>query len=136
MRYGSGLPVELEEEDDDQDGDQDNQGSDEEPPAQPIPPAILDEVNFERGRIKPNFSLDFAALGFLELGVKLRLDFRVNLFPEQCLFVHQSTLGRDYSKTASKANKPKLKRQILLLQWFPTVQSDDQGDRCTWPPKT
>jgi hypothetical protein len=46
-RYGSGLPVELE--DDDDDG------------LQPIPRAILDKVNFERGRVRPNFSLDFSA---------------------------------------------------------------------------
>ena len=46
-RYGSGLPVELEE-----DGDvSDNEES-------PISQAILDQVNFERGRVKPNFSVD------------------------------------------------------------------------------
>jgi hypothetical protein len=28
--------------------------------AAPIPQAILERVNFERGRIRPNFSLDFA----------------------------------------------------------------------------
>jgi outer membrane receptor for Fe3+-dicitrate len=44
IRYGSGLPVELEEED-----------------SQPIPPVILDKVDFERGRVRPNFSLDLAA---------------------------------------------------------------------------
>lgn len=46
IRYGSGLPVEPENDDDD---------------TQPISQAILDKVNFERGRIRPNFSLDFAA---------------------------------------------------------------------------
>jgi hypothetical protein len=54
VRYGSGLPVELEddEEEDDEDDDDDDD--------QPISQAILDKVNFERGRIRPNFSLDFA----------------------------------------------------------------------------
>jgi hypothetical protein len=47
IRYGSGLPVELED-----DGDDGH--------AAPIPQAILERVNFERGRIRPNFSLDFA----------------------------------------------------------------------------
>ena len=45
VRYGSGLPVELEDDDDD---------------AQPISPAILDRVDFERGRLRSNFSLDFS----------------------------------------------------------------------------
>jgi outer membrane receptor for Fe3+-dicitrate len=54
IRYGSGLPVELQ----DEPGDEEN-------PLQPISPAILDKVNFERGRIRPNFSLD--------LGVGLKL---------------------------------------------------------------
>ena len=48
VRYGSGLPVELEEGEDN--------GN-----AQPISQAILDKVNFERGRIRSNFSLDFAS---------------------------------------------------------------------------
>ena len=48
-RYGSGLPVELE--------DQDARAA----ALQPIPQAILDKVNFERGRVRPNFSLDFSA---------------------------------------------------------------------------
>ena len=46
-RYGSGLPIELE-------------NDDEETPQQPIPQAILNEVNFERGRVRPNFSLDLS----------------------------------------------------------------------------
>jgi hypothetical protein len=50
LRYGSGLPVEL---DDDDDDDDDHEA------VQPIPQAILDKVNFERGRVRPNFSLDF-----------------------------------------------------------------------------
>jgi len=45
-RYGSGLPVELEDDDDE---------------AQPIAQSILDKVNFERGRIRPNFNLNFSA---------------------------------------------------------------------------
>jgi hypothetical protein len=53
IRYGSGLPVELE--------DNSDQGGGGEPPAQPIPPAILEKIDFERGRVRPNFSLDFAA---------------------------------------------------------------------------
>ncbi len=52
LRYGSGLPVELE---DDDDGDDD--GEDEE---QAIPKAILDKVNFARERVRPNLSLDFS----------------------------------------------------------------------------
>jgi hypothetical protein len=55
IRYGSGLPVALE--------DEAENGPENQP--QPIPPAILDKVNFERGRIRPNFSLD------LGLGLKL-----------------------------------------------------------------
>jgi hypothetical protein len=49
IRYGSGLPVELADESDD-----------DEILPQPISPAILDKVNFERGRVEPNFSLDFS----------------------------------------------------------------------------
>jgi outer membrane receptor for Fe3+-dicitrate len=48
-RYGSGLPVELEDDEDDEDEDE-----------QPPPPAILERVNFERGRVRPNFSLDLS----------------------------------------------------------------------------
>ncbi|HET9215622.1 MAG TPA: TonB-dependent receptor [Terriglobia bacterium] len=48
IRYGSGLPVELEDEEDEED-------------EQPIPPEILEQVDFERGRVKPNFSLDLSA---------------------------------------------------------------------------
>lgn len=51
VRYGSGLPVELEDDDDDDDDDEH---------VAPIPQAVLDQVNFERGRIRPNFSLDFS----------------------------------------------------------------------------
>ncbi|MEZ5352410.1 MAG: TonB-dependent receptor [Bryobacteraceae bacterium] len=42
-RYGSGLPFEAEDEEAD------------------FPAAILERVNFERGRLKPNFSLDLSA---------------------------------------------------------------------------
>jgi hypothetical protein len=56
--------VELEDDDDD-DGDEDGEDEDEEEEddeeVQPIAQSILDRVNFERGRIRPNFSLDFAA---------------------------------------------------------------------------
>jgi hypothetical protein len=52
-RYGSGLPVELAEDEDEDGGQQ-----------PPIDPAIAEKVDFERGRIKPNFSLDLS-LGFL-----------------------------------------------------------------------
>jgi hypothetical protein len=47
LRYGSGLPVELE---DDEEGE-----------AQPIAQEILDRVNFDRQRVRPNFSLDLSA---------------------------------------------------------------------------
>jgi hypothetical protein len=56
-RYGSGLPVEIEEEED-ADGPDDLAEAE-----SAIAPAILDEVNLERGRVRPNFSLD-ASLGF------------------------------------------------------------------------
>ena len=58
LRYGSGLPVELEDDDDvDEEEDED---SDDEGQAQPILQAILDKVNFERGRVRPNLSIDFS----------------------------------------------------------------------------
>lgn len=68
VRYGSGLPVELEDDDDDDDdddggaGDMGRGGDDEdgEEEEQPIPQAIMDKVNFERGRVRPNLSLDFS----------------------------------------------------------------------------
>jgi hypothetical protein len=79
-RYGSGLPVELEDDDDDDDdgeemeepgddgegdgngdiGDGDGDEDDDDDDMQPIPQAILDKMNFERGRVGPNFSLDFS----------------------------------------------------------------------------
>ncbi len=51
VRYGSGLPVELEDEDDDGEG-----GSD----GQVIPPEVLREFDYERGRVRPNLSLDLS----------------------------------------------------------------------------
>lgn len=47
VRYGSGLPVELQD-DDHEDDDQ------------PISQRILDCIDFERGRVKPNFNLNFS----------------------------------------------------------------------------
>jgi hypothetical protein len=51
VRYGSGLPVELE--DDEEEEEQEEE--------QPISQEILDRVNFDRERIRPNFSLDLSA---------------------------------------------------------------------------
>jgi hypothetical protein len=56
VRYGSGLPVELEDDD-----DEDEEGEEDEDEAQPISQEILDRVNFDRERIRPNFSLDLSA---------------------------------------------------------------------------
>lgn len=64
IRYGSGLPVELEDDDDGDDDDGDGSpepgnGSDEDDgPA--IPMAILDKVNLARSRVAPNLSLDLS----------------------------------------------------------------------------
>ena len=58
-RYGSGLPVELvgtEEEE----GKVKVVGTANEDPFEGIPVAILDKVDIERGRLKPNFNLDFS----------------------------------------------------------------------------
>jgi hypothetical protein len=69
LRYGSGLPVELEDDDDEEEGEEEEEEGEEEEEeedddhAQPIPQAILAKVNFERGRVRPNFSLDFS-VGF------------------------------------------------------------------------
>jgi hypothetical protein len=51
-RYGSGLPVELHEED-----GEEGEAEDEQEVAQ----AILDQVDFQRGRVRPNFALNFSA---------------------------------------------------------------------------
>ncbi len=58
LRYGSGLPVEFE--------DDINDASDGE--RQEISPEIIERVNFERGRLRPVFSLD------LSLGLQLWRD--------------------------------------------------------------
>ena len=57
-RYGSGLPVELEDDDDD-DGEEDDD-SDVDTESQPISQALLDQINFERGRVRPNLSVDLS----------------------------------------------------------------------------
>jgi hypothetical protein len=59
-RYGSGLPVELEDDDDGHDDD-DHGVEDSADSAAAVPMAIVDKIDFERGRVKPNFSLDFSA---------------------------------------------------------------------------
>ena len=56
-RYGSGLPVELEGDD-----GEDARGIEEDREFEGIPPRIVDQVDIERGRIKPNFNLDFSIL--------------------------------------------------------------------------
>lgn len=69
FRYGSGLPVELE--DDGEGGDDSSVGAIDavhEGDTQPIDEAVLDRVNFERGRLKSNRSLDFS------LGVRIWQD--------------------------------------------------------------
>ncbi len=65
LRYGSGLPVELEDDGDDSGGageprDDMPAGDADNAPEQLIPRAILNQVNFERGRVRSNFSLDFS----------------------------------------------------------------------------
>ncbi len=59
VRYGSGLPVELE-----SDGEEEAQGTGLDTGIGrglgAIPSAILDKINFARGRVKPNFNLDFS----------------------------------------------------------------------------
>ena len=63
-RYGSGLPVELADDDDGEDEGEDEQdGEASEYDAgqdQFIHPEILARVNFDRARVRPNFSLDFS----------------------------------------------------------------------------
>jgi hypothetical protein len=62
LRYGSGLPVELEDDDDDDEEEEEEKEEmdDGDDDGQPISQAILDKINFERGRVKPNLSLDFS----------------------------------------------------------------------------
>ena len=59
VRYGSGLPVEFEDDDDEEDaggGEDEDEGEE-----QPIPQDVLDKIDFERGRVRPNLSIDFSA---------------------------------------------------------------------------
>lgn len=63
VRYGSGLPVELADEDDDDDDADDavRLGRDDQDLQKvPIPQVILDKVDFSRGKVRPNFNLDFS----------------------------------------------------------------------------
>lgn len=68
VRYGSGLPVELEDDDDDDDdgddgdddAEEDGDDDDEDHQVQLVPRAIQDQINMERGRVRPNLSLDFS----------------------------------------------------------------------------
>ena len=73
--YGSGLPVQLE------DDETDTSGSEAaEPQEQAIPQAILDRINFDRGRVRPSFSLDLAVGGRVwergERSASLQVDVR------------------------------------------------------------
>ena len=67
-RYGSGLPVELEDDDDDDhdngDEEEDDGGAGKEV-GQAVPRAIQDQIDLERGRVRPNLSLDFSVGGLL-----------------------------------------------------------------------
>lgn len=60
LRYGSGLPVELEDDDDDEEEEEEDEDSEEEEQSQPISQEILDKVDFERGRVRPNLSIDLS----------------------------------------------------------------------------
>ncbi len=69
-RYGSGLPIEFEDIDDDDDEEEGEDADEDDDDAgaarfASIPAAILRQVNVERGRVRPNWSLDFS------LGLKL-----------------------------------------------------------------
>jgi len=74
VRYGSGLPVEAETEGEDVGANKGARGT------LSIPSNILDRVNFERGRLRPNFSVDFGlGLRFWqrdERSVSLQIDLR------------------------------------------------------------
>lgn len=54
FRYGSGLPIEVGDDEEDV-ADAGNQSS-----SQPIPESILERVNFDRGRVRPNSTMDLA----------------------------------------------------------------------------
>lgn len=78
-RYGSGLPVELE--DDDEDDEEEGGNLDpEEEPGRAVPRAIQDQVDLERGRVRPNLSLDFSVGALLRRrgsqSVTLQFDIR------------------------------------------------------------
>jgi hypothetical protein len=60
-RYGSGLPYEAEDDDDDDEEEGGQQGDDDDHDIVPIPQDILDKIDFARGRVNPNFSLDLSA---------------------------------------------------------------------------
>ena len=61
VRYGSGLPVELEDDDDDDDDQEETGEDDDEDRDEPaVPSAIQDQIDLERGRVRPNLSLDFS----------------------------------------------------------------------------
>ena len=83
IRYGSGLPFELEDDDDDDDGDDDDDDGDDDDAGdrhdQPIPKAILDQINFERGRVRPNLSLDFSIGARIWEGGKRRATLQFDL---------------------------------------------------------
>ena len=57
-RYGSGLPYEAEDDDDDEEEEGDDDDDEE---VTPIPQEILDKIDFARGRVRPNFSLNLSA---------------------------------------------------------------------------
>lgn len=57
VRYGSGLPVELEDDADDREVEEFDDDDEQE---QEISEAILRQVDFDRGRVRPNLSLDFS----------------------------------------------------------------------------
>jgi hypothetical protein len=86
LQYGSGLPVELEDDDDDGNDDAGDGGDapggddDADDLVQPISQEILDRVDFERQRVRPNFSVD-VSLGLRvweeqERSVTVQLDLR------------------------------------------------------------
>ena len=75
VRYGSGLPIELEDDDDDEDLDEGEGGDDDDDAGEAegidddddngdveeeVSAAILDRVNLSRGRVRPVLSIDFS----------------------------------------------------------------------------
>lgn len=61
VRYGSGLPVQLEGDDDADDASTTPGDDHDADDTQPISQAILDKINFARSRVRPNFNLNFSA---------------------------------------------------------------------------